>query len=119
MILIPDVFPILQTLKNKLDKCLNSFVSEDCSKSKIVNSPKRCWNLNDSTFTIFIDQCERNLRSKSLCYWYTKFLDSLLKNWLPITSYLFLIETILATNSGAVLSKPKIFFSIFLSIFLI
>ena len=29
-------------------------------QSDMVNCPKHSWNLQDSTFTIFIDQCERN-----------------------------------------------------------
>ena len=44
--------------KTWLDQCLKSPVSEDPSKSNIVNAPKHCGNLNDSTFTIFIDQYE-------------------------------------------------------------
>ena len=42
---IADLFPKLRTLKNKLDQCLISPVSEDASKSKMVNVPKDCWNL--------------------------------------------------------------------------
>ena len=43
-----------------LDKCLKSSISEDPSKSTMVNGPKHCSNLNRSTFSIFIDECERN-----------------------------------------------------------
>ena len=46
--------------KTWLDKCLKSRVSEVPFKSNIVTGPKHCWNLNDSTFTIFIDPCEGN-----------------------------------------------------------
>ena len=46
--------------KTWLDKCLKSPVSEDHSTSNMVNAPKHCRNLNDSTFTIFIRQCEGN-----------------------------------------------------------
>ena len=60
------LFPKLQTLKNKLDQCLISPISEDPSKSNIVSGPKRCWNLNDSSFAMFIDHCDGNLRWKSL-----------------------------------------------------
>ena len=42
--------------KPLLDKCLKSAVSEDVSKSNMVNGPKHCSNLNDSTFGILIDQ---------------------------------------------------------------
>ena len=40
--------------KTWLDKCLKNFVSEDHSTCNMVNGPKHCWNLNHSTFTIFI-----------------------------------------------------------------
>ena len=63
---IADLFPKLRTSKNKLDQCLISPVSEDASKSKMVNVPKDCWNLNYSTFTIFIDNCEGNSLAKIL-----------------------------------------------------
>ena len=49
-----------------LHKCLKSPVSEDPSESNMVNRPKHCSNLNHSTFTIFIDQCEGNGVAKSL-----------------------------------------------------
>ena len=41
--------------KTWLDKCVKSPVSEDPSKSNMVNAPKHCSDLNDSPFTIFID----------------------------------------------------------------
>ena len=34
---------------------LKSLISEDPSKSTILNAPKHCPNLKDSSFTIFID----------------------------------------------------------------
>ena len=43
-----------------LDKCLKSDVSEDPSTSNMVNGIRQCWYLNDTTFTMFIDQCEGN-----------------------------------------------------------
>ena len=52
--------------KTWLDNCLKSPVSEDPSTSDMVNGPKHCWNLNDSTFTILIDPCEGNSGGKSL-----------------------------------------------------
>ena len=39
-----------------LDNCLKRPISEDL----LVNGSKHCCNLNDSTFTIFIDHSERN-----------------------------------------------------------
>ena len=50
-----------------LDQCLKSPVSEDPSKSNMVNVPKHCGNLKDSSFTIFIDHWEGNCLTKTLC----------------------------------------------------
>ena len=58
--LIADVFLNLRTPKTWLDKCQKSPVSEDPSTSNMVNGTKHRWNLNHSTFTIFIDPCEEN-----------------------------------------------------------
>ena len=52
--------------KTWLDKCLKSPFSADPSTSNMVNGPKHCWNLNKSTFTIFIDHCKGNSVGKSL-----------------------------------------------------
>ena len=52
--------------KKWLDQCRKSYFSEDLSKSNMVNDPKHCSNLKDSTFTIFIDHCEGNSPTKSL-----------------------------------------------------
>ena len=49
-----------------LDQCLKSLVSEDPSKRNMVNGPKNCSNLKDSTFKIFIDHWEVNCPTKSL-----------------------------------------------------
>ena len=53
--------------KTWLAQCLKSPVSEDPSKSHMVNAPKICSNLMDSPFTIFLDNWEVNCRTKSLC----------------------------------------------------
>ena len=52
--------------KTWLDKCVKSPVSEDPSKSNMVNAPKNCSDLNDSPFTIFIDHWEANCLTKSV-----------------------------------------------------
>ena len=52
--------------KRWLDQRLESHFSEDPSKSNMVNAPKHCSNLKDSTFTIFIDHWEVNCPTKSL-----------------------------------------------------
>ena len=54
-------FRTYEVRKTWLDKCLKSPVSEDPLTSIKVNGPKYCLNLNESTFTIFIDHCEGNL----------------------------------------------------------
>ena len=46
--------------KRWLFKCLKSPISEDPSTSSMVNGLKPISNLNDSTFTVFIDPYERN-----------------------------------------------------------
>ena len=60
MTLIADVFPKLPITKTLLDKCLKSPISEDPSKSSMVNGPKHCSDLNHRTFSIFIHYSERN-----------------------------------------------------------
>ena len=50
-----------------LHQCLKSPVSRDPSKSNMVNARKHCWNVKASSFSIFIDHCEGNWLSKSLC----------------------------------------------------
>ena len=66
MTLIADVFPKLRLRKTSLGKFLKSRVSEDRSKHNITNVLKHCCNLNDSTFTVFINHCEDNCVRKSL-----------------------------------------------------
>ena len=55
-----------QLRKTWLDKCLKGPVLEDPLTSNMVNRPKHCWNVNDSTFIIFIDPFEGNSGGKSL-----------------------------------------------------
>ena len=57
---------ITDSKKAWLDKFLKSLVSEDLSIVNIVIGTKYCFNLNDSTFAIFIDHCEGNWVGKSL-----------------------------------------------------
>ena len=60
-------FRNFRTRKTFLDQCLKSLGSGDPSKSNTVNAPKHCWNVKDSSFTIFIDHSEGNCLIKSLC----------------------------------------------------
>ena len=53
-------FPNYGPRKSWLDKCLKSPVSEVPCKSNMVNQPKHYLNLNQSIFSIFIEQCEGN-----------------------------------------------------------
>ena len=84
----------LRTPKNVVRYMSKKSLSDDPSTSNMVNGPKHCWNLNDSTFTIFIDRCEENHALKIFCDWYWKSSDCLLTHWLPMTSILFLTEAI-------------------------
>ena len=52
--------------KNWLDKVLKTPVSDDPSISNMLNGLKHVFNMDDSTFTIFIDHCEHNWVEKSL-----------------------------------------------------
>ena len=49
-----------------LNKRLKISLSEDFTMSNMVNGPKHCWNLHDSTFIKYIDNCEGNSVGKSL-----------------------------------------------------
>ena len=53
--------------KTWLDQCVKSPVSEDPSKSNMVNATKHCLNLKDTPFTIFINHCKSNSLTKRLC----------------------------------------------------
>ena len=55
-----------------LNKSLKNSVSEDTLASGMVNGKKHCWNLEDTTFSMVIDHCERNCVGKNLSYSYEK-----------------------------------------------
>ena len=52
--------------KTRLYKCLTIPLSEVPSRSNMVSGTKHCWNLNETTFTIFIDHCDGNWDGKPL-----------------------------------------------------
>ena len=52
--------------KTLLDKCLKSPVSGALITGNVVNEPKHCVNLNDSTFTICIDHFQDDWVAKGL-----------------------------------------------------
>ena len=53
-------FPSYEHRKTWLDKCLKSPVSENPLTDNLVNGPKHSFNLNHSTFAVFIDCSEGN-----------------------------------------------------------
>ena len=67
MALIADVFRKLRTPKNKVTSMRKKSVTEDPSKSHMVNASKHCSNLKDTLFTIFPVHWEVNYPTKSLC----------------------------------------------------
>ena len=58
--------------KTWLHNCLKSPVLEDPLTRSMLNGPKHCCNLNESTFTILIDIFQSNLVGKSLSWIYAK-----------------------------------------------
>ena len=52
-----------------LDKYLKRDTREVPLTSNMVNGPKHCSELNESSFTKFIDPCESNSDWKSLSEW--------------------------------------------------
>ena len=64
MTLIADVFRNYGLPKTWLDQCLKSPISEDPTKSNMVNAPKHCSNLRDTSFTIFINHWEVTFLTK-------------------------------------------------------
>ena len=60
----------------------------------MVDGSKHCWNLNDSTFSIFIDHCEDN--------WLTK-KDSVLDKLILKT-----VDTLTADDKYSLLNKDSL-----------
>ena len=58
MIVIPNVFPKLQTVKTWVDHSLKSAVSEHPLAVNMLNGYKHFRNLHDSTFIIFFEHSE-------------------------------------------------------------
>ena len=55
-----------QLRKKWLDQCLKSCVSEETLTDNVGNGSKHCCNLNDSSLTLLLHQCEGNYVGKSL-----------------------------------------------------
>ena len=59
-------FPKYRLRKTWFDKCLRNRLSEDPYAENMGNWSKQCSNLNDSSFTKFINHCQRSSIGKSL-----------------------------------------------------
>ena len=99
--------------KTSLDNCLKSPVSEDPSTSNMVNGPKHCWNLNDTTFTIFIDPSEDKFRSKKSLWVICKILGLLFNPLTPDYRYSLLNRGNLLQHVQMQLSQKQTFFPFF------
>ena len=66
MTLIADLFPKLRTRKTWLDICPKSPVSKDPLTGNMVNWFRHCFDVENSTATIFTDHLEGNYVGKSL-----------------------------------------------------
>ena len=85
--------------------------------SNMVNVPKHCWYLHQSTFIRFIDHCQGNWVGKSLSYWQAKSWDCLSADWLSMTSILFLMKTIKRYQFRCSYLRNKKTFSQFFAVF--
>ena len=90
-----------------LDKWLKRPVWDDPSTGNMGNGPKHWFNLNGISFTIFVDHCEKKWVGKSHLQWHAKSSDVLLRHWLPMTSILFLVETIQCKQFRRIYLKNK------------
>ena len=63
----PCISQITISEKGLLDKCLKNHASEYPTTNNITNRHKHCCNLDDRTFTIFIDHSEHNSVRKTPC----------------------------------------------------
>ena len=110
-------FWIYGARNTSLEKCLKSPLSEDSLNTDMVNGSKHCRNLNDSTFTIFIDPCEQIQGWKSLSDWCAKSYDCSLTHSQPMTSILFLTEAIYCNIFRCIYHRNEKYFVIFFFIF--
>ena len=94
MTLRADVFAELPTPKEVFRWMSKKFGLKRPSYKRHGKQPKHCWNLQDSTFMIFIHHCKGNWVLKSLSEWYAKAQDCLLTHWLIIANILVLIRTL-------------------------
>ena len=64
--------------KRRLDKCLKSHILEDPSTSNMEDGPKHSSNVENGSFTIFINHSEHNSVGEDLYYCYSKSQDCFL-----------------------------------------
>ena len=94
-------------LNRWLDKCLESSVWEDPSRSNMVNVPKHCSNLHHSNFIILIHHLQGNWIGKSHSYWHGECWDCLLEYCLPMKGILFVMGDNLMIPSQMQLSQKQ------------
>ena len=66
MLLIADAFPELQTPKNVVNQISKKSPFIGPFGKQHVRGTKQIWNLNHTTFTTFIDDCEGNWVRKNV-----------------------------------------------------
>ena len=66
MTYIAYLFPEFPAQNTLLHQCLKSCVSQIPLTDNMANGSKHCYNLNGSSFTIFINHCESSCIGKSL-----------------------------------------------------
>ena len=72
MLVIPNVFPKLQTVKDLVRPLSEKHVSKHALTVNILKDPKHLWKLYESTFITLFYQPEKNEFGKYLLYWYVK-----------------------------------------------
>ena len=103
--------------KTWLYKRLRSPVSEDNSASSMKNGSKHCSNLNDSTFTTFIDPCEENSGSIKPLSVVSKILGLFVNPFTSDNKYSLLMEGNLLQHFQMHLSQKRKSFSPFFFFF--
>ena len=117
MTLVGYVFLNFQHVKGVVSQCPKGLVSEVPLISDMVNGPKRCWNLHDSTFIIVLITMKWLIWKNSvLVIW--KILGLFVNTLAVDDKYsLFNGDNFNAINSDAIISETKNFFWIVFFIF--
>ena len=117
MTLVGYVFLNFQHGKGVVSQCPKGLISEVPLITDMVNGPKRCWNLHDSTFIIVLITMKWLIWKKSvLVIW--KILGLFVNTLAVDDKYsLFNGDNFNAINSDAIISETKNFFWIVFFIF--